>query len=503
MKKIFLSILLILSISVSYAQIKKVIYFDKDWKEIATNELAEYYRVAYVDDSGTPVGKVKDYFITGELQWEGYFRSKDLSCPNAEKCKFYSTSTWYYKTGGKSSEGYYSNGELLGEEKKWDEKGNLRDLKKEALELITSRKFLEAAIKSKIKENLYDPLQGIWKVKTEIQVFFNKELVESTVSYKEQAIIKLDNEYQVFDIDDGKTNLQFTPTSNNGQFRVSTKLGSYTSYGNAQLNGPNSMKMVIKLSKSNVKENLPNVDYWLFDIYFENYYTKLYPSTYDIKNIAKELEDEYNNSIKYAPTTGTGFAIGNGYIVTNYHVIEFAKSIRIRGLKGDFINYTTATIVKTDKRSDLAILKLDNNVSIDNVPYTLSTNTSDVGEDIFVLGYPLTSSMGQEVKLTDGIISSQTGFQGSISDYQISAPIQPGNSGGPLFDKSGDLIGIVSAKHVKTENVGYAIKVSYLKNLIDLLPIKENTVNSLRNKSLSEQVKKVRDFIYLIEVNFN
>nr|WP_277266111.1 trypsin-like peptidase domain-containing protein [Prevotella corporis] len=79
-------------------------------------------------------------------------------------------------------------------------------------------------------------------------------------------------------------------------------------------------------------------------------------------------------------------------------------------------------------------------------------------EDIFVLGYPLVQTMGEDVKLTTDVISSKTGFQGDVSQYQISAAIQPRNSGGPLFDSRGNLIGIVPAKHKGTENVGYAIK---------------------------------------------
>lgn len=126
---------------------------------------------------------------------------------------------------------------------------------------------------------------------------------------------------------------------------------------------------------------------------------------------------------------------------------------------------------------------------------------SEVGEDIFVLGYPLTTTMGDEIKLTTGIVSSRTGYQGDVSLYQISAPIQPGNSGGPLFDNQGNLIGIVSAKHTGAENVGYAIKASYLKNLMEsslgegILPI-NNTVSSL---PLPGKVKKLKNFVYFIK----
>ncbi len=124
-----------------------------------------------------------------------------------------------------------------------------------------------------------------------------------------------------------------------------------------------------------------------------------------------------------------------------------------------------------------------------------------MGENIFVLGFPLRASMGDEIKLTNGIISSKTGFQGDITSYQISAAIQPGNSGGPLFNQEGGLIGIIKAKHRTAENVSYAIKVSYLKKLIDLLPVAPefNDKNSISGLSLSEQVKILNRYVYVIE----
>lgn len=149
----------------------------------------------------------------------------------------------------------------------------------------------------------------------------------------------------------------------------------------------------------------------------------------------------------------------------------------------------------------MAILKISDSQfnGFGTIPYKVKTSTSDVGEDIFVLGYPLTTTMGEEIKLTTGVISSKTGFQGDVSSYQISAPVQPGNSGGPLFDSKGNVIGIVSAKHVGAENVGYAIKASYLNSLVESLSgITLPTNNTLSSLSLSEKVKKVDDFIFLI-----
>ncbi len=111
--------------------------------------------------------------------------------------------------------------------------------------------------------------------------------------------------------------------------------------------------------------------------------------------------------------------------------------------------------------------------------------------------------MGDEIKLTNGIISSKSGFQGDVTSYQISAPIQPGNSGGPLFDSNGNVVGIVNAKLTGAENASYAIKSSYLMNLIDLMPtpLVLQTKSSVAGKSMSEQVKTLKKFTYIIEIN--
>ena len=219
------------------------------------------------------------------------------------------------------------------------------------------------------------------------------------------------------------------------------------------------------------------------------------------KEFPTETIDEDSPSKK-----ATGFAISSdGYIVTNYHVVENAKTISIRGVNGDFTKSLTAKVIVTDKNNDLAILKIDDNsfTTLGVIPYAIKSNTSDVGESVYVLGYPLTSTMGEEIKLTDGLISSKTGYEGDASSYQVTTPIQPGNSGAPLFDKSGNLIGVINSKYEGAENVGYAVKSSYLINLIDLLPTtpKLQTQNLLLGKNLPEQVKLVKKFIYIIEIN--
>ena len=224
----------------------------------------------------------------------------------------------------------------------------------------------------------------------------------------------------------------------------------------------------------------------------EQLYIKLFP-----------ISSTSNNSNGIA-TSGTGFALSsNGFIVTNHHVIDGARNLSVKGVNGDFSISYKAKIVVSDKNNDLAIIQIDDNdfSSIAKIPYSIKPNNSDVGENVFVLGYPLRATMGDEIKLTNGIVSSKTGFQGDITSYQISAPVQPGNSGGPLFDQAGNLIGVINAKHIGAENVSYAIKVSYLKNLIDLLPssLTINTTSNLAGLSLSDQVRQLNKFVYIIE----
>lgn len=224
----------------------------------------------------------------------------------------------------------------------------------------------------------------------------------------------------------------------------------------------------------------------------ETFFLKMYPTSSKNGNIVSEKEE----------WSGTGFALNNGYIVTNYHVIENARSISIQGIKGNFVKKYKATIIATDKYNDLALLRIvDSGFNgFGSIPYNVKTSVSDVGEEVFVLGYPLTSTMGDEIKLTTGVISSKTGFQGDVSLYQISAPIQPGNSGGPLFDNRGNLIGVVNAKHKGAENVGYAIKTSYLNNLIEssistsILP----NNNQIAGQPLTGKVKSLKNFVFMI-----
>ena len=211
-----------------------------------------------------------------------------------------------------------------------------------------------------------------------------------------------------------------------------------------------------------------------------------------------------SSSSKYM-ASGTGFFIDpRGYIVTNHHVIDGASGIDVFVTKSGKTSTYKAKGIVVDKSNDLAIIKITDNTfaNLPPIPYTIGSGTKDVGTSVFAMGYPQLSYLGEEIKVTDGIISSKTGYQGDITTYQISAPIQPGNSGGPLFEKNGLLVGITNAGVSELDNVGYAIKVAYMNNLIEASPetIYTPTTNQLQGLSFTDKIKRISPYVVIIKI---
>ena len=200
--------------------------------------------------------------------------------------------------------------------------------------------------------------------------------------------------------------------------------------------------------------------------------------------------------------SGTGFFLSSiGYIITNNHVIEDAKEIYV-DVNEDAVTKTyKAVLIKTDLKNDLAILKISKNMPL--LPYSLNNNQVDVGTSVFTLGYPYALTyLGKEVKFTDGKISSKSGYENDVNTYQISVPVQPGNSGGPLFDSKGNLVGVVNAKFTKGDNVSYAIKSSVLKTFLDLNSTVPKPSSILKTEEIpvTSLIKKLEKFVVLIKV---
>lgn len=350
-------------------------------------------------------------------------------------------------------------------------KVNYQDTKRLKLKGSSSTGMSENEFK-KILDNKSNEFEGIYELTSRTETM-PQYRVGVKKTYDGYEIIYFDGAENYLDWIEGDLKAKLTATATENIYKCEWYM-KYKSVRNAYITFSNNMFEMILNNESTT-------------------YIKLYPT-------AK------SNSSKSSVASGTGFAItSNGIIGTNYHVIDGASKIKIRGINGDFSKPYEAKVLVEDKNNDLALLQIQdsNFYNLGIIPYTISSKPSDVGTSIFVLGYPLRSSMGDEIKLTDGIISSKSGFKGDITSYQISAPIQPGNSGGPLFDKNGNLVGVVNAKIIGAENVSYAIKSSYLSNLFDQLatsPKLQNT-SSVNGRSLSEQVKLIKKFTYIIEVN--
>lgn len=228
-----------------------------------------------------------------------------------------------------------------------------------------------------------------------------------------------------------------------------------------------------------------------------------------IQWIAKETINQIgsqisNNSSNYT-ASGSGFVLSsNGVIVTNYHVINGANGVDVFVNRDNGVKKYRAKVLISDKTNDISLLQIDDNTfdKFLSLPYAVKTTIQDVGTNVFALGYPMSNILGEEIKVTDGIISSRTGYQGDIVTYQISAPIQFGNSGGPLFDKQGNIVGITNAGVPNAQNVGYAIKTSYLKNLIDVAPttITLPANNSIAGLPFTEKIKRLTPYVVLIKI---
>ncbi len=196
---------------------------------------------------------------------------------------------------------------------------------------------------------------------------------------------------------------------------------------------------------------------------------------------------------------GTCFVVHpNGLLLTAYHVVSEAKSIRAHFENG---MVTTAKVQTFAASNDLAILRIDR-----RTPHFLPLAPSGsvrVGDQVFTMGYPVAEILGQEPKFTDGSISALSGVGGEASLLQISVPVQPGNSGGPLVNERGEVVGILtSTAAVRTflavtgtlpQNVNWAVKTEYARLLFDVPTVKSVGV------SREEAVQRVRRAICRIE----
>jgi S1-C subfamily serine protease len=182
------------------------------------------------------------------------------------------------------------------------------------------------------------------------------------------------------------------------------------------------------------------------------------------KDVVASLPDSKNLKV-----SGSGFFISeDGYLITNAHVVRNARSVKVKTATGFF----PAEVVRVDERDDLALLKVSGRFTA----LCISTNDAELGDSVFTIGFPDIVLQGTQPKFTDGKISSLTGLMDDPAEYQVSVPVQPGNSGGPLVDLHGDVQGIIVARLDENaallsvgslpQNVNYAIKSRLLRKFL-------------------------------------
>jgi len=244
------------------------------------------------------------------------------------------------------------------------------------------------------------------------------------------------------------------------------------------------------------------------------------PSSADIQNLNRVVNETKTKTDKLASdldvvkkanakttpvisykTVGTGFFIdAKGLMITNAHVVKNSRNISVFNTKGKKFN---AIVVKLDVARDVAIIKIDDDQfkPFSSLPYGISKNTSEIAEPVFTLGFPR-----DEVVYGEGYMSARTGNNGDTLSCQISIAANPGNSGGPVFNHNGQVIGILSAKKADVESTVFAVQSKYIYNALEDLKknplyknIKMSTRSSVAGLNRMQQFQKIEDYVFMVK----
>lgn len=220
---------------------------------------------------------------------------------------------------------------------------------------------------------------------------------------------------------------------------------------------------------------------------------------------------EYDSNLQFSAGTsiGTAWAVSAGYAVTNNHVVADSDEVMLVNTNGEQI---LASVILRDEIDDIALLSVRD---ISKLPPALPLSSSRVrlGTSVFTIGYPRIDVMGKTPKLSDGIVSATNGFRDDPGSYQISLAIQPGNSGGPLLNMNGEVVGVITAMLGETHgaqgitnlmpNISYALKIESVKQLLNIVPQRSRQLPELEIDShkLEELADKIKHSVMIVMVN--
>jgi len=252
---------------------------------------------------------------------------------------------------------------------------------------------------------------------------------------------------------------------------------------------------------------IPNTDQTITDSEIE--FQPLEPGDYSDKLFdyvcTTNVTDKKSGDVQEV-VFGTGWTVKPGYIVTNQHVVNGKKKIAVMSTAGEKIS---AMILVEDKINDLALLQVNQPGKLPPA-LPVAKLSAKTGSKVFTIGYPHPDIMGAKPKLTEGIVNAVTGYKDDPRTLQISVPVQGGNSGGPLLNMNGEVVGIVTSKlsAVKMfnwtgdlpQNVNYAVKTPYLSALLSSVDEQASRIKALPAKpaSLESLSSRIQNSILMI-----
>ena len=214
----------------------------------------------------------------------------------------------------------------------------------------------------------------------------------------------------------------------------------------------------------------------------------------------KRAEAGNRNDIRYK-SGGTGFLIdGKGYLVTNAHIIRKSHNIAVGSNNGD--EYT-AEVVLMDAAKDIAILRITDKryKPMATLPYGISKASAEMAEPIYTLGYPR-----RDIVYSEGYLGARTGFNGDTLSCQLGMAVNPGNSGGPVFNHNGEVVGILSTREEEMEGVAFAVQSKFIYDAVEKLKkdtayqsMKIASRSTVKGLSKQQQVAKIIDYVFFVK----
>lgn len=201
------------------------------------------------------------------------------------------------------------------------------------------------------------------------------------------------------------------------------------------------------------------------------------------------------------PSSGSGFAIERHHVLTNAHVVEGVRDVTVGNERGQ----QPAEIVFADPRNDVALLRVEKPLAtVGRFRFSLDL---DLGEDIVVLGFPLQGLLGSGPQVTGGNVSSLCGIGNDTGVLQFTAPIASGNSGGPILDMSGLIVGQVHASLNKerirdsggsAENINFGSKAPILRTFLAAQGLSCTVSDDTKQRSRADIVREARGYLYRV-----